>query len=298
MKHGRATEEIREWAALYALGSLSQHEAQSFENHLQEGCAVCEAEFHQFTRIVAAIGLAAEEVAAPEYVRELLSTRIERETQATPPAAAASNNLDAEPVQKEPSLSYPARPIFAQSDQPKSSFFPWILAVIIACLAFLALYAWKSEQGTNSRLRAAVSAAQAEGKDLERLLEIQRERGSELEQIVSIVGKSEARFMRLKGQAAAPSASGILLWDTQQSQCLTFGLFPPAPQGRAYQLWFITPQERIPAGLLKTDPFGRAFTTLAVPPDMTNWTAAAVTLEPDNGSQIPTMPFYALGRFE
>ena len=72
MKHERATEEIRELAALYALGSLTQHEAHSFEIHLQEGCAVCEAEIHRLARTLAEMGFAAEEVPAPEYLRDLL----------------------------------------------------------------------------------------------------------------------------------------------------------------------------------------------------------------------------------
>jgi hypothetical protein len=45
MRHERATEELRELAAFYALGSLTQHEAHSFEIHVQEGCPVCEAGF-------------------------------------------------------------------------------------------------------------------------------------------------------------------------------------------------------------------------------------------------------------
>ena len=100
MKHERATEEIRELAALYALGSLTQHEAQSFEIHMQEGCSVCEAEYHRFARTIAGMGFAAEEVAAPDYIRDLLLARIEREGQPAAPTVAPSQDSKTEPQEE------------------------------------------------------------------------------------------------------------------------------------------------------------------------------------------------------
>ena len=72
MRHERATEEIRELTALYALGSLTQREARSFELHMNEGCSVCEAEFRKFKHAAAGIGFTAAEVAPPDYIRDLL----------------------------------------------------------------------------------------------------------------------------------------------------------------------------------------------------------------------------------
>ena len=84
MKHGRATEELKEMAALYALGTLTQHEARSFEMHVKEGCPICESECRKFEQTVAKIGIAAEEVPVPDYIRDLLSARIEREVRPAP----------------------------------------------------------------------------------------------------------------------------------------------------------------------------------------------------------------------
>ena len=296
------TEEIRETAALYALGSLTQHEARSFQNHLEEGCAICEAEFRHFERITAGIGLASEEIAAPDYLHELLAKRIEHESQAESSAGVSPEGGKEAPLPEKSSAPHSPPPLFSQSiqqrGQQRRGFLPWILTVLIACLAVLVFFAWRSALNTNSQLRAQVSDSQAEAEDLTRLLDIQRLHGEELEQILTVTGKPDARFMRLTGQAAAPSGSGILIWDMQKAQCLIFGFFPPPPQGNAYQLWFITTRDRIPAGLLKVNPTGRIFDTQPVPPDIANWVAAAVTLEPESGSQTPTMPFYLLGRFQ
>jgi hypothetical protein len=53
LSHEKPTEEIRELAALFSLGALSQHEARSFEAHIQEGCQVCEKEYNKFKHITA-----------------------------------------------------------------------------------------------------------------------------------------------------------------------------------------------------------------------------------------------------
>ncbi len=301
LKHEKVTEEIREIAALYALGSLTQHEARSFEAHIQEGCAICKAEFRHFEHIVAGIGLASEEIAAPEYLHELLSKRIERESQAAQSAPVSSEGAGQEPEQEKDSRPYSPPPLFSQSMQrqgaQRKGFLPWVLTALFACLAILAFFVWRSALKENSQLRTEVSAAQAEGEDLKRLLDNQRLRREELEQVLTIAGKSDARFMRLSGQDPAPSASAILLWDFQEAQCLTFGFLPPPPQGYVYQLWFVTTRERIPAGLLNINPTGRTFTVTPVPVELANWVAAVVTLEPEGGSQTPTTDYYLLGRF-
>jgi anti-sigma-K factor RskA len=89
-----------------------------------------------------------------------------------------------------------------------------------------------------------------------------------------------------------------VIWDTEKSQCLVLGSFPPALQGKRYQLWLFTPVSKVPAGVLKTDPNGRIFETMRVPQEAGNASAAVVTLEPDSGSEIPTSPYYAAGRIE
>ncbi|MDR0843159.1 MAG: anti-sigma factor [Acidobacteriota bacterium] len=71
MKHERATEAVRQRASLYALGLLTQHEALSFELHLEE-CLVCRAELEKIEHAVAKIGLAVDEVEPPEQLRERL----------------------------------------------------------------------------------------------------------------------------------------------------------------------------------------------------------------------------------
>jgi len=62
MTEQHPTEETRERAALYALGTLEGEEARSFEQHLQTGCRDCQAEVQGFQRLVGWLGFSAEAV--------------------------------------------------------------------------------------------------------------------------------------------------------------------------------------------------------------------------------------------
>jgi hypothetical protein len=164
-------------------------------------------------------------------------------------------------------------------------------------VAILSIYAWKSAQETNNQLRAKMSAATADSANLQILFDVQKEKAEGLEQILAILGKPGARIAHLTGQAATPSVSGEILWDIEQNRCLLFGVFPLAPPGKIYQLWFVSPAAKVPAGLVKTGPAGRTFMMVPVPRNAAGAAEALVTLEPDNGSRIPTTPFCATGHF-
>jgi hypothetical protein len=142
VRHERATEELREIAALHALGALTQHEARSFESHVQEGCFACEAEYRKFERAVAMIGFAAKEIAPPEYIRELLLARIEREPQKIPPKAPVEPASEEETMQEflrpKPATPY----LMSQPRSERTNICPWVLVVVMAVLGIAAAYAW------------------------------------------------------------------------------------------------------------------------------------------------------------
>ena len=298
MKHERATEEIRELAALYALGSLTQHEARSFEIHLQEKCAICEAEIQRFARTLAEMGFAAEEVPAPDYLRDLLLARIEREGK---PAAKAPAPVERDKVEipKEKPFSAAAAPLFAtRPKREKPRILPWILAVALVVLAIASFFSWKMSKDTNNQLQAKLSASQIDLAELQKQIDAGKEKSADLEQIWVVINRPGARIARLIGQAATPSNVGAILWDTEHSECMALGSFPAAPQGKAYQLWFFSATKKVPVGLIRTDTEGRFFMKFPVPKDAAGATAVVVTLEPDNGSEIPTAPYSAAGRID
>ncbi len=297
MRHERATEEIRELAALYALGSLTQHEARSFEIHMKEGCSVCEAAFRKFEHAAAGIGFAAAG-RPPDYIRDLLSARIEREPQTAPTEVQPSPSSSEETVEESP------RPISAALSRPPESrrerpkLFPWFLAVVLAGMGFFAAYLWKTAQETNIQLQAKTSAAEADAGTLRSELENSNEAAGNLGKILTALGKPGTRIAHLIDQSAAAAFAAAVIWDVDQNRCFVLANFPPAPEGKRYQLWFFSPASRVSAGPFKINSNGLTFVTVPVPKDAASASAAIVTLEPDNGSQIPTSPYYAVGRIE
>jgi anti-sigma-K factor RskA len=297
LKHERATEEIRELAALYALGSLTQHEARSFEAHMREGCTVCEAEFHRFAHTIAGMGFAAEEVPAPDYIRDLLLARIDREPQLKEPAASAA--AAGEDVPRDKASRATSAPFLStQPKREKLSVLPWMLVVLVIALGFLAYYYWKSAQDMGQRLEAKLAASRTDMAEFQRQLGLQKAEFNQLEELHALATKAETRIARLVGQAATPSYAGTVLWDTKNNKCLVFGSFRPTPQGKVHQLWFFSATAKIPVGLIKPDSAGQVSMSLRVPKEAAGATAAVVTLEPDNGSQIPTAPYCAAGRID
>lgn len=75
MKHAALTDEIVERAALYALGALTQIEAQAFEDHLADGCAVCRSELDAYHLAVEGLALATPAAEpSPEVRHRLLAS--------------------------------------------------------------------------------------------------------------------------------------------------------------------------------------------------------------------------------
>ncbi len=294
MKHDRATEDIRELAALYALGSLTQHEARSFEIHIREGCEICEAESRRFARTLAEMGFAAEEIPAPEYLRDLLLARIEREEKPAAPAPAKEGTAGAEKSKFEQATGL----LDARSKRGSARILPWILAIALAVLAAAAFYLWKTSRDENKQLQAKLSASQADLAELQQRIDTGKEKTADLEQIWAIINRQGARIARLIGQAATPSNVGAVLWDTDREECLALGTFQAIPEGKVYQLWFFSANAKIPVGLIRTDAGGRFIMRFPIPKEAQGATAVVVTAEPDNGSQIPTAPYCAAGRID
>jgi anti-sigma-K factor RskA len=291
LSHDKPTEEIREIAALFSLGALTQHEAASFEAHIRKGCPVCEAEYYKFKHITAEIGLAVNEADAPDYIRELILARIERET---PEEAPAAESEEEETVAAAPPEGS-SRPILTHPPGRQRSIFPWILVVLFAIAAGAVFYFYYLEQAESDRLKTELDGAQSQIKSLETSLNSRKDGPEELDQIISVVSKPETRIFHLAGLGPAPEASGAILWDVQQNKCLVFGYIPPPPQGKNYQLWYLTPSVNIPSGIVQPDSTGRIYDWFTISEDISSLTMA-ISLEPEGGSKTPTLPYYAIGR--
>jgi len=99
----------------------------------------------------------------------------------------------------------------------------------------------------------------------------------------------------LQGQPVAPDARARALWSRSRGLVFTAANLPPAPAGKAYQVWVVTAQAPISAGLLTTDSAGGGSQYYMTPPDIAPPVAVAVTLEPSGGVPAPTGEKYLVG---
>jgi hypothetical protein len=292
LRHETLTDEIRETAALYALHSLSQHEARAFELHLLDRCRICETELREFEKVVADLGIGAGEMQPPEYVADLLMARIEHESEREPSAQ-----------RREPPAEVSAGPkLSGIAVQPPSSprlwkiIVPWTIAAVFAVAAFLALYAWREARQGASDTGAKLAVTQEDIRRLRAEVQSEKTKRQELAEFADLLNTPGARLIRLAGQTSSPSSSAVVLWNTQENRWLINANLPPAPQGKVYQLWFVTVSSKVSAGLLPADPSGHVFTAINVPPNLSQFAVAVVTLEPGGGSSQPTDPIFLLGR--
>ncbi len=294
MKHEQATAEIQETAALYALGSLNQHEMREFEFHLGEGCPICRAEAGRFEKVVAEMAMGVAERNPPSYIRDLLAARIDKEPRAVP-APVQTEAPRSEVVEKNVPAAAPS--LILSQPAPDRSLLTWFISVACAVAAILSIYAWRRSESAKLGFQESAHAAQVESDQLRAILEAERGRAREWEPIFAALTERGTKIILLSGQAAAPTAAAAVIWAAGKEQWIFSGRFPPPPPGKTYQLWLLTPRVKINAALLKTDGAGHSFAKFEVPQDLARQvTQAEVTMEPEEGSALPSWPIYAIGK--
>lgn len=169
---------------------------------------------------------------------------------------------------------------------------------IAASLAFIALVAslillWNRNNAMQQEMaRVTDQLEQAQG-ELRREREIlAREREAR-----ELISAPEARIMTLAGTEMATRARAKFVYDRTTGRAMLMADdLPPAPAGKAYQLWFIAEgKPPMPGQVFNTNSAGHAEMRDQLPEEARGATVFAVTLEPSNGVPAPTGPMYLKG---
>jgi len=107
--------------------------------------------------------------------------------------------------------------------------------------------------------------------------------------------QAELTIVQLK--ATGDNAPGIqFFWNRRANTAVAQAFrLPPAPKGKAYQLWVMQNGKPVPGPVFVPEPDGHALIlTFALPAGGIQ--AAAVTVEPEGGSTTPTMPIVLFGQ--
>jgi anti-sigma-K factor RskA len=264
-----AHEDYKEMLPLHALTSLELDEAKTLDQHLAT-CAECRAEMDQWQGTVGSLAYATDPLEPSPQVRDRILEAVRSE--------ARTNQRD---------NVVPLRPRAAVTS--RSAGWPRALQAI-AALVMLGLIVgvvalWRQNQAA----RASIAI-------LSHQMDENRVRLQNQERALQVFSAPGARMMELAGTKEAPAAHATLVFDgkTKRAALMAEGL-PPAPAGKAYQLWFIAGSTPMPGQVFKTDSSGKVMMmSEQVPAEALTAGAFAVTLEPERGMQSPTGAMYLL----
>jgi anti-sigma-K factor RskA len=293
----------------HALGALERDEALALEEHLAT-CPECRAELDQWYATAAALAYSAP----PAEPSANLRTRILQKARTTPQvnesierdddhiSASISATREASTT---PATSATSVEASSSSTNPSTNVLPFAppakrrrsalatFGALAAALAFAALLVslfvlWQRDQ----RRQAEMASLQ------ERLNQAQGELARQLEKQAPLASP-ESQAALLAGTNNAPRARAMLAFDRKTGHAMLIANdLPPAPAGKAYQLWFIAGGHAMPGGVFTPDERGHAEMRDQMPAEGLKAPSAifAVTLEPSGGVAAPTGDKYLLSQ--
>lgn len=238
----------------YAVDALTDEERAAFEAHMST-CAECPEET-QGLRAAATELTYLTEVAPPAA----LKSAVMRDIKAVRPLPPVQ---DMPPAQDEPEAQ--PRPVTSIADagrHRRRNPVSWLLAAAAAAiLAIGGLTAWHPWDRGTSQTQVSATQQVLHAKDAQRVAK-------------TLPQGATATVVRSKSLGKA-----VIITDN----------LPPAPAGKAYELWFQTPRGTMdPAGLMPRD--SQPSQPVLLKGDAASAIAVGITIEPATGSDSPTTP--------
>lgn len=259
--------------AAKALSALDVESARALKAHLLE-CAACRSQLSQWEDTAVCLSFAAPPSEPSPQLRERILQSIRADSIAKTGRTVSSGKTTARASNV---IALPQRRAWSAAQT-------W--GAIAAGLVFVALSAalfvlWK--QNTAAR------------QELARLTEQVREAQQQIarqQEAIEIVASPGARMSGLAGTKMMPNARAMLAYDKNGRAILMAKGLPPAPEGKAYQLWFITGGRPMPGKVFSTDASGVGTLTDQIPAEALNAAVFAITMEPESGVTAPTGAIY------
>ncbi|MEP6818012.1 MAG: anti-sigma factor [bacterium] len=271
-------ENHKELLAASALTALDAADARVLSAHL-ESCSECRSEMSNWEETAALLALDAEPLEPSVRLRERILAGVRAEARA---ASLASDRVPADVSQSDDNVLAFARP----PRKPLVSFgsFGAIAATIVfAALIIGIVLLWQKNRNTQSelaRLTAEMNQARAE-------LDHQRTMGE-------LLTSPDGHMAKLSGTNVAPGAHAMLAYDKSGHAMLMAKGMPSAPEGMAYQLWYIKDNKKMPGKVFTPDAAGNGTLEDQIPAVARDAAVFAITLEPKSGVVVPTGSIYLL----
>ncbi|HKP73649.1 MAG TPA: anti-sigma factor [Pyrinomonadaceae bacterium] len=285
MKH----EDYKEMLAAAALDSLDGRERRALDAHLAE-CEECRAELSALTDAAASLAYTTVAVAPAPELRARILARVKSGSQQDGRGATANDAATTDGATNAVSNVTSLDAYNVRRDMRKVTFSrPTLMfgtlaaSVAIAALVMSLALLWQR----NNRLQAEV--AQLSNTVSQTQQELARTREDR-----QLLAAPEAQTATLAGTKMAERAQARLTYDARTGRAMLMASdLPPAPAGKAYQLWFIAAgKPPMPGSVFTPDSSGHAELHDVVPPEGRRAAVFAVTLEPAGGVGAPTGEMY------
>jgi anti-sigma-K factor RskA len=281
-----AHEDYKELLEAQALSALEASEARDLEAHLRS-CAECRSQLSGWEEVAARLAFAGLEAIPLQPSlqlrgRILEAVRIDATTQGSQAISstglgASGGNREAEDRHRpQPSNVVPLKRRGAWSSTQTWGAIAASL-VLIGLLAALFVLWNQNREARQEVVRLSRQVLDAQKQQLD---------------LIDMVTAPGTRMTELAGTKIMPTAHGMLAFDKDGRAILMTKGLPPAPSGKAYQLWFIAGGKPMPGKLFTTDASGAGTLKDQIPPEARKAAVFAITLEPENGVPSPTGDMY------
>ena len=270
-------EDYKELLAAKALSALDAADARALHTHL-EGCTDCQSEMVELADAAALLASQAEPLEPSTKVRELILASVRDEVRAgfridrvSPDVSQRDGNVLA--------FERPARNVWSSLGSFGTLAATFVFVALIIALAVL----WQKNRTTQSelaRLKEEMNQAQAQLKHEHAMAEL--------------LTSPDAHMAKLTGTNVAPGARAMLAYDKSGHAMLMAKGLPSAPEGMAYQLWYIKDNKKMPGKVFSPDAAGNGMLEDQIPAVAHDVAVFAITLEPKGGVQVPTGSIYLL----
>jgi anti-sigma-K factor RskA len=252
-----------EMLALYALGVLdSAPDRADLESHLRS-CVECQSELEKLRGDAALLALSAIGPAPPQAARQRL-------------LAAIANEPRKRPVRE--------RMVLGVLHRRWLTFAP-IAATLL--LAVFSLLLWR----TNARLMGKLERTQAQ-------LEQANQQLHEAQQLVALLKSPDTVHVTLVSAKTPPQPQAKAIYGPKMGRLLLMANnMEPLPPNKVYQLWLLPMSGAAPmsAGTFKPNEKGAVMMDHSMESGGIEAKGFAITIEPEGGSQTPTMPIKMVG---
>jgi anti-sigma-K factor RskA len=256
-------ETFDELAAVYAVGALDGDDLTRFEAHLAEGCTLCAATLRESGEALGRLAMSGTPAVPPPAVKAALMAR-----------AAADR-----PARRAPG---------------RASWVPWAAATAAAAAIAAMITGGLVASRYEARLGQMARDTAALRERLQRNEAALRDQVAVYRGAVELLRDPATRVVVLHGTGPSPEASARMVWHDKVGGHLFVANLPPAPAGKAYELWTLGGAAPQPAGTFQVDAGGRA--THRAEPAGSAPAKFAVTLEPEAGVPAPTGPIVLVSR--